>query len=81
MSIHEVPPEQLAELIHHYHQALAPDFECSNLDRDAWERVPPQEKSRMVAAARLAILELSARDSGRDGRRYFAEPGKAEWGC
>lgn len=26
MSIQEVAPEQLAELFHHYHQALAPDF-------------------------------------------------------
>ena len=26
MSIQEVSAEQLAELFHHYHQALAPDF-------------------------------------------------------
>ncbi|PYX72684.1 MAG: hypothetical protein DMG78_11540 [Acidobacteria bacterium] len=29
MSIQEVAPEQLAQLFHRYHQALAPYFHCS----------------------------------------------------
>jgi hypothetical protein len=36
----------------------------------------------MVAAARLAILEVSATANEReDSSRYFAKPGSAEWGC
>jgi hypothetical protein len=83
MSIQEVPPEQLAELFHHYHQALAPDFHCeSKPNSEAWAQVPPQEKSRLIAAARLALLELEAAERDRESsRRYFAKPGEAEWGC
>ena len=83
MSIQEVPAEQLAELFHHYHQALGPDFGCtSKPDAEAWEQIPHQEKSRLVAATRLALLELTSTDAERkDPRRYFAKPGEAEWGC
>jgi hypothetical protein len=83
MSIQEVSAEQLAELFHHYHQALGPDFSCENQpDAAAWEHVPQPEKRRMVAAARLALLELSSTAKEReDSRRYFAKPGQAEWGC
>jgi hypothetical protein len=83
MSIQEVSAEQLAELFHHYHQSLAPDFGCTTTgNNDAWERVPQQEKNRLVAAARLALLELSSTENERDdSRRYFAKPGEAEWGC
>ena len=83
MSIQEVSEEQLAELLHHYHQAMGPDFSCeSKPNAEVWEQVPQPEKSRLVAAARLALLELAstARD-GEDSRRYFAKPGQAEWGC
>jgi hypothetical protein len=83
MSIQEVSPELLAELFHHYHQALAPDFHCaSDPNTEAWEEIPQQEKGRMVAAARLALLELA--DTVRkpeDPRKYFAKPGEAEWGA
>jgi hypothetical protein len=34
----------------------------------------------MIAAARLALLELGAHDQ-EDSRKYFAKPGEAEWGC
>lgn len=83
MSIQEVSAEQLAELFHHYHQALAPDFGAAgNSQSESWKDVPQQEKSRMVAAARLALLELHASiDSHNDSSRYFAKPGEAEWGC
>lgn len=83
MSIQEVSPEQLAELFHHYHQALAPDFGCaSTSSNEAWARVPQQEKNRLVAAARLALLELSSKETEKDdSQRYFAKPGNAEWGC
>jgi hypothetical protein len=82
MSIEEVTAEQLAELFHHYHQALAPDFGCtSSSNPEAWERVPQQERNRLVAAARLALLELNSAPADHDRRRYFAKPGEAEWGC
>jgi hypothetical protein len=82
MSIQEVAPEQLAELFHHYHQALAPDFQSASKPSETWDQVPTQEKSRLVAAARLALLELTATaQEHEDSRRYFAKPGSAEWGC
>jgi hypothetical protein len=83
MSIQDVPAEQFAELFHHYHQALAPDFGCPGTPgAEAWEEIPQQERSRLIAAARLAVLELAATGSGQeDSRRYFAKPGEAEWGC
>ena len=82
MSIQEVSAEQLAELFHHYHQALAPDFGCNRDAHPDWESVPPGEKSRLVAAARLALMDLgSAGREREDARRYFAKPGEAEWGC
>jgi hypothetical protein len=82
MSIKEIAPEQLAQVFHHYHQALAADFHCSETRSETWEQVPVREKSRLVAAARLALLELSAMAGEREeSRRYFAKPGSAEWGC
>ena len=72
MSIQEVSAEQLAELFHHYHQAIGPDFGCENKSNaEAWEQVPQQEKSRLVTAARLALLELATTAGEReDSRRY-----------
>ena len=82
MSIHEVSAEQLAELFHHYHQALAPDFGGSKQETHAWADVPAQERSRMVSAARLALLDLSSSARAKDDlRQYYAKPGEAEWGC
>ncbi len=83
MSIQEVSAEQLAQLFHHYHQALGPDFGCATRSTpESWEQVSQPERNRMVAAARLAILEVSATANEREGSsRYFAKPGSAEWGC
>ena len=83
MSFQEVLPEQLAELFHHYHQALGPDFACDSKPvTEQWEEVPVREKNRMIAAARLALLELASSERQLDdSRKYFAKPGEAEWGC
>jgi hypothetical protein len=36
----------------------------------------------MVSAARLVLLELeSLAHRSSSSRKYFAEPGEAEWGC
>jgi len=83
MSLQEVLPEQLAELFHHYHQALKLDSSCGpGADSEPWDQMPAEEKNRMIAAARLALLELDAAVREREkSRRYFAKPGEAEWGC
>ena len=83
MSIQEVSAERFAQLFHHYHQALADESGNAARTRtsDAWADVPTSEKSRMVAAARLALLEVELIPSERQARRYFAMPGEAEWGC
>ena len=84
MSIQEVAPEHLAQLFHHYHQALTADSNgSSDAQSESWEQVPQQEKKRLVSAARLTLLELSATPTKKEegSRRYFAKPGEAEWGC
>jgi hypothetical protein len=83
MWIHGVAPERLAELFHHYHQALTPEISGKSSEgQGSWKEVSPQEKKRLVAAARLALLELESITSDRaKGRQYFAQPGEAEWGC
>jgi hypothetical protein len=82
MSIQEVPSEQLARVFHRYHQALAPSNRAGDPVGEIWDHVPAQEKSRLIAAARLALLELAGTVHEREAsRQYFAEPGEAEWGC
>jgi hypothetical protein len=83
MWIREVAPERLAELFYHYHQALTPEMSGKGSEgRNSWKEVAPQEKNRLVAAARLALLELESITSDRaKDRQYFAQPGEAEWGC
>jgi hypothetical protein len=83
MWINEVAPERLAELFHRYHQALMPEISGKGSEGGgSWKEVPQPEKSRLVAAARLALLELDSMNSERaTSRPYFAQPGEAEWGC
>ena len=82
MWTNEVAPERLAELFHHYHQALAPEMAGKANERAGWREVPQQEKNRLVTAARLALLELeSMMNNPRQSRQFFAQPGEAEWGC
>ena len=78
MSTQEVFVQQFARLFQHYSEALSPQAEQENT---TWYSMPPEERDRMVAAARLAILELDANSQMEDSRRYFAKPGEAEWGC
>jgi hypothetical protein len=79
----DVEPERLAELFHHYQQALAPEISGKGSEGDgSWKEVSPQVKSRLVAAVRLALLELESMTRDRaQPRQYFAQPGEAEWGC
>ena len=82
-TLQEVNAEQLARLFHHYKEALAHD--CApekDQDSTSWDRTSQSERKLMVAAARLALLELStAAEPRTERRKYFAQPGEAEWGC
>lgn len=82
MSIQDVSAEQLAKLIHHYQDALTHDFHCSSKEYEArsWDQTPQNERNLMVAAARLALLELEGL-SPQNNRPYFVTPGEADWGC
>jgi hypothetical protein len=79
MSTQEVFVQQFERLFHHYREALSPAAEQESA---SWDSVPLDERNRLVAAARLAILELdSSARMQYESRRYFAKPGEAEWGC
>ena len=83
MSAQEVFVQQFARLFHHYDEALDSSANLTaEVCRTSWNGVPFEERSRLVGAARLALLELET-DSELEGdaRRYFAKPGEAEWGC
>ena len=82
-TLQEVNAEQLARVFHHYKEALAHD--CAperNPNSATWDRTPQDERKLMVAAARLTLLELSTTPEPRTpARKYFAQPGEADWGC
>ena len=80
MWIEELTPERLAEYIRHYHQAL--ELLGKESGSDSWKVMVNPEKNSVKAAARLVVLELdSSKKESAKRRKYFAEPGKAEWGC
>jgi len=83
-TIQDVSAEQLAKLFHHYQEALAHgcDGHGSEGRSSSWDRTPQSERKLMVAAARLALLELATTPSQANvNRKYFAKPGEADWGC
>lgn len=83
MSTQEVFVQQFARLFHHYQEALSPDAqEPPEQATPSWKSVSTEDRNRLMAAARLAILEMetNARMEG-NSRKYFAKPGEAEWGC
>jgi len=84
MAIQDVSAEQLAKVFHHYQEALAQDYKCTN-NKDktsSWDRTPKNEKDLLLAAARLTLEELGATSSpDHPSRKYFAKPGEADWGC
>jgi hypothetical protein len=82
-TIQDVSAEQLAKLFHHYQEALAHDSDRheSGEESSSWDRTPQNERKLMVAAARLALLELATTPAEPSSRKYYAKPGEAEWGC
>jgi hypothetical protein len=82
MSTEEVFVQQFAKLFVHYREALTVHQDSmTNLGSQDWNEVPEVERERMVAAARLALIEIEGTGTVDDRRRYFATPGEAEWGC
>jgi hypothetical protein len=82
-TIQDVSAEQLAKVFHHYREALTHNGEChgSEEQTSSWDRAPQNERKLMVAAARLALLELAMIPAPPNPRRkYYATPGEAEWG-
>ena len=82
-TIQDVSAEQLAKLFHHYREALAHDGAVhGGQEESSWDRTPQSERKLLVAAARLALLELTTTPvQPHPARKYYAQPGEAEWGC
>ncbi len=83
MSSQEVFVEQFERLFHHYEEALCRPSQNNPEPRpQSWKSVAADDRNRMVAAARLAILEMETNSHlEENSRKYFAKPGEAEWGC
>jgi len=80
MSTEEVFLQRFAKLFVHYRDALTLD---TNGDRgrqlEKLNVAPPVERDRMIAAARLALLEIEANARKEDkSLRANAKPEKAE---
>jgi hypothetical protein len=83
-TIQYVSAEQLAKLFHHYREALAHDCDGHGIKQEpsSWDRAPQSERKLMVAAARLALIELATTPvQPSRSRKYYATPGEADWGC
>jgi hypothetical protein len=85
MSTQEVFVQQFERLFDHYQQALTRDTVAPRGALPVeWNSVPVDERDRMVAAARLAIMEMEMEANAQHDdthRKYYAKPGDAEWGC
>jgi len=80
----DVNAEQLANLLCNYREALAHDVASENETQPnpSSDRTSTEERRLMVAATRLALMELASRSVGSTPKRkYYAQPGEAEWGC
>ena len=82
MSTEEVFVQQFAKLFVHYRDALAEETGLgSRRQLQGFGEIATAEREQMVAAARLALVEIESSAMEDDSRRYFAKPGEAEWGC
>ncbi len=70
-------------LFHNYREALARGCDSHEAQgSSSWDRAPQNERKLMVAVARLALLELATTPApSSPGRKYYATPGEADWGC
>lgn len=81
MFMETVSPEKLAMLVHYYSEALAPDFGLQPGASLEWEDIPPQERSRMIAATRLALLDLRHASLYRVSGEFAGGSEGKECGC
>lgn len=84
LTIQDVNAETLANLLCNYRQALSQGSSDGHESQgDQPSELPSQnERKLMVAAVRLALLELAAPSFAEEPRRkYYAPPGEADWGC
>ena len=86
MAAKVVTAETLASLFFHYQVALAPDFGCAADEATSLDEMPANERKRMIAAARLTLLDLTIRDEARKAEKaeagnygYVGKEGR-EWG-
>ncbi len=85
MAAHSSRVEGFAELFHHYYTALASDFDCRAEANPNWLELSPNERKRLVAATRLALMEAestaAASDDRSDAIRHNAGSEGRECGC
>ncbi len=88
MSADEKSIEGFAKLFHHYHGALAPDFGCGAARDTEWSDLPSSEQKRMIAAVRLALMEVESEQPAGEysGPKMIIDYGSGategrEWGC
>ena len=71
--------QQFARWFPRHHENSSPEPERGSA---SWNTIPADQRHRLVAAARLAILELETDAHSQDNSRlHFAKPGEAERGC
>ena len=72
-TIQDVSAEQLAKLFHHYREALAHDRDGHDGEEEpsSWERTPQNQRTLMVAAARLTLLKLAPTTHEPPSRKYY----------
>jgi hypothetical protein len=69
MWIREATPEQVAELLHNYQNALGICGKGS--ESGSFEESPQSEKNTVAAEV----------DAEPKSHQYFSQTGEAEWGC
>ena len=82
-TIEDVSAEQLAKVFHYFQEALTHDGDCRVVEEvpSSWDRAAENERKLMLAAARLTLLELATSPAEPTAhRKYYANPGEAEWG-
>jgi hypothetical protein len=60
MTVQDKEVESFAESFYKFHGALAPDFGCETKYDSDWEDLTSNERKRLVAAARLALMGLGS---------------------
>jgi len=72
MWIEEVTPECIRDLFHNYEHAL----EVSAKGSESGSQVGAERPTKNPVRARAGVGRESV-----ESRKYFAQPGEAEWGC